>query len=373
MAMKPTTGICDEPTLAPAPPLPLRQDGDRSTRLTRRQRFLSACHCQHLDYPPVWLMRQAGRVLPEYRALKERYSFLDLIRTPELATEVTLQPIRRFGFDAAILFSDILVVAEALGHSFRFQETGGVFMESILATARDVAQLDPSAIPDQTAYVGQTLALIRRELGNETALLGFAGSPWTVANFMLEGGSAKEFTKAKLLFYNDRPLFDLLLDKLTDATIAFLNLQIDAGVDAVQIFDSLGGTLSDYAYPVASAASISKIIRAINSRVPVLLFAKGVHGCWETLANSGAHVLSVDWTVPLADLRGVLPPQVGVQGNLDPCVLNTTPEIVRTETQRLLDRMRGRRGHIFNLGHGVPPTAKLENIEALVSTVRNLR
>jgi uroporphyrinogen decarboxylase len=344
-----------------------------ATALNNRQRFLNACHCRAVDHPPVWLMRQAGRALPEYRKLKEKYSFLDLVRTPELATEVTLQPVRRFDFDAAILFSDILVVAEALGQGYHFRDKGGIEMEFPLSTAADIDRLDASAVVDRLQYVAQALPLIKSELGDQTALLGFAGSPWTLANFMIEGGSAKEYTKAKALFYSDPQLFYRLLEKLTAAVTEFLQMQIDARVDAVQIFDSLGGCLADNAFEAASALWIRKIIRALKGNVPVIVFSKGTHENWDALVATGAQVIGVDWTVPLANVQSRLPALIGVQGNLDPFLLNTRPEIVSLEATRLLEEMRGHKGHIFNLGHGVPPTAKLECIESLVTTVRNFK
>jgi uroporphyrinogen decarboxylase len=345
-------------------------DASTPKQLNNRQRFLDACHCRPVGRPPVWLMRQAGRALPEYRALKEKYSFLELVQTPELATEVTLQPIRRFDFDAAILFSDILVVAEGLGQRYEFRERGGIQMEFLLKTAADVDRLEVGAVADRLQYVARALPQIKSGLGGRTALIGFAGSPWTLANFMIEGGGVKEYTKAKALFYSDPRLFSRLLEKLTAAVSRFLQLQIDAGVDAVQVFDSLGGVLSDGSYSPASAIWIEQIVASLKGRVPVIVFAKGTHGNWAELAGTGAQVLGVDWNINLADVAARLPRHVGVQGNLDPFLLATTPEAVRTETQRILREMRGRAGHVFNLGHGVPPHAKLENILSLVETVR---
>lgn len=317
-------------------------------------------------------MRQAGRCLPEYRALKEKYSFTQLVQTPELAAEVTLQPIRRFGFDAAILFSDILVVPEALGQKYRFRDTGGIEMEFLLDSAAAIERLEIGAIRERLAYVPAALSLIKQELG-ETALLGFAGSPWTLANYMMEGGSAKEFTNAKKLFHSDRALFDRLLGKITGAVTEFLQMQIKSGVDAIQIFDSAGGILASNAFEEASAKWIGEIIRALGGQVPVIVFSKGTHGNWHALVRTGAQVLSIDWTMSLSDVRDNLRPNIAVQGNLDPSLLNTTPEIVAAETSRLLSEMRGSPGHVFNLGHGVPPTAKLKNIEALVTTVQNFK
>jgi uroporphyrinogen decarboxylase len=336
-----------------------------------RQRFLDACHCRPTDRPPVWLMRQAGRALPEYRALKEKYSFLQLVQTPDLAAEVTLQPIRRFGFDAAILFSDILVIAEGLGQCYRFRDGQGIEMDFLLQSKADIDRLEVKAVTERLQYVARALPLIKAALGGRTALIGFAGSPWTLANFMIEGGGVGEYTKAKALFYSDPRLFSRLMDKLTRAITLYLQMQIDAGVNAIQIFDSLGGALADGDYAAASAASIKQIVTSLKRQVPVIVFARGVHGNWSELAATGAQVLGVDWNTRLADVAARLPEKVGVQGNLDPFLLGTTPDIVATQTSRILREMRGRPGHIFNLGHGVPPSAKLENIESLVETVRN--
>jgi len=338
--------------------------------LSHRQRFLEACHCRPLDRPPIWLMRQAGRALPEYRALKQKHSFLELVQTPDLATEVTLQPIRRFDFDAAILFSDILVVAEGMGQRYQFREQGGIQMEFTLDSAADIERLDEGAVTERLQYVAKALPQIKAALGGRTALLGFAGSPWTLANFMVQGAGVGEYTKAKALFHSDPPLFNRLLEKLTRAVTEFLQLQIDAGVDAVQIFDSLGGVLSAGAYASASARWIKQIIGGLKGGAPVIVFAKGTHGNWADLVDTGAQALGLDWTVGLGETSARLPARVAVQGNLDPVLLETTPAIVAAETQRLLAEMAGRPGHIFNLGHGVPPGAKLENIESMVHTVR---
>jgi uroporphyrinogen decarboxylase len=341
--------------------------------LSSRQRFLDACRCQPVDRPPVWLMRQAGRALPEYRALKQKYCFLELVQTPELAAEVTLQPIRRFGFDAAILFSDILVLAEGLGQPYQFRDKGGIEMEFLLKSPADIDRLEVHRVNERLQYVANALPLIRSDLGDRTALIGFAGSPWTLANFMIEGGGVKEYSKAKSLFYSDPKTFERLMQKLTEAVASFLQLQIDAGVDAVQIFDSLGGVLSDSSYALASANWIQQIVKSLKGRVPVIVFGKGVHGNWRELVATGAQVLGVDWNVRLAEVAAGLPTNVAVQGNLDPFLLTTTPEAVAAETTRILREMRSRPGHIFNLGHGVPPDAKLENLQSLVDTVKQFR
>jgi len=349
----------------------LALDEQRKSGLNGRQRFLDACACRALDYPPVWLMRQAGRALPEYRALKEKYSFLQLVQTPDLAAEVTLQPIRRFHFDAAILFCDILVVAEGLGQGYTFRDAGGISMDFTLQSGADIERLEVQAVTERLQYVAKALPLVKSALGGQTALIGFAGSPWTLANFMIEGGGVREYTKAKALFYSDRALFNRLLEKLTRAVTDFLQLQIDSGADALQIFDSMGGGLSDGNFMAASGDWMKQILTTLQAQVPTIVFSKGTHGNWPELAGLGAQVLSIDSNVRLSHVRDLLPGSLAVQGNFDPFLLSTQPEVVAAETRRILLEMRGRPGHIFNLGHGVPPNSKLENIERLVEVVRS--
>lgn len=319
------------------------------------------------------MMRQAGRCLPEYRALKEKYSFLELVKTPELATEVTLQPVRRFGFDAAILFSDILVIPEAMGQGYHFRETGGVQMEFTVRNARDIARLSPDAIEERLDYVMQALGLLKKELAGRTALLGFSGAPWTLANFMLDGGSAKQHTQALRLLRSNRKLLDALLEKLTGAVITYLKAQIAAGADAVQIFDTHAGLLADDVFAAASGQWIQRIVGAIDGQVPVIVFAKGTRD-WKTMFNLGADVLGLDPAFDLARARREFPADVAIQGNLDPeLLLNLTPAELEVKTGQLLQKLRGRPGHIFNLGHGVPPTTPLENIASVVNTVKKFR
>lgn len=339
--------------------------------MTSRERFLAACACTPLERPPVWIMRQAGRYLPEYRALKAKSSFLEMVRTPALAAEVTLQPLRRFpGIDAAILFSDILVIPEALGQGYRFRDEGGIAMEYRLDTRAQVDALaSATAVPDRLRYVADALALLKKELAGKTALLGFGGSPWTLATYMVEGGSSDEFERIKLLFYTDRATFDALLEKLTTALIAYFQMQIRAGADAIQIFDSWGGIIAGRDYEAASLKWIRQIVAALPRDFPVILYAKGTAPHVSDQAFTGVRVLSVDWTSDLALVRRALPDNVAVQGNLDPVLLNTTPAIVQRETSRLLESMRGTTGHIFNLGHGILPQAKLECVDALINTV----
>ena len=337
--------------------------------MNSRQRFLAACACEPLDRPPVWIMRQAGRYLPEYRALKAKSSFLDMVRTPELAAEVTLQPMRRFALDAAIIFSDILVIPEALGQGYKFRDEGGIAMDFRLENRAQLDQLNPQGVAQRLAYVGQALERVKKELKGEKALLGFGGSPWTLATYMLEGGGAEDFEHSKAAFHSDRPFFNALMEKLTAALIEYFQMQIRAGVDAIQIFDSWGGIVAGQDYEAASLRWIRDIIAALPKDFPVILFAKGAAAQLTDQAFSGASVLGVDWTIDLGVARKLVPGNIALQGNLDPVLLNTTPEIVRRETTRLLETMRGAKGHIFNLGHGIMPSAKIECVEALVNTV----
>lgn len=341
--------------------------------VSSRERFRRASHCQPVDRPPVWLMRQAGRALPEYRKLKERYTFVQMVQNPELAVEVTLQPIRRFGFDAAILFSDILVIPEAMGQPYHFRETGGVEMEFAVQSPADVERLSVEGVCERLHYVEEALRILRRECGDTTALLGFSGSPWTLATYMMEGGSAKESRRALDLFHSDRKTFHLLMEKLTRAVTAYMKMQADRGVDGLQLFDSHGGLLPAADFNEASGRWMKEIVSELRQGEgpAVIVFSLGTHGSWPELVDTGASVLGVDWHSSLAEVRKVVPDNVALQGNLPPALLSdATPETVTAETRRVLEEMRGRPGHIFNLGHGTPPNSKQENIAALVETVR---
>jgi len=321
-------------------------------------------------------MRQAGRCLPEYRKLKEKYSFVELVQNPELAVEVTLQPVRRFGFDAAILFSDILVIPEAMGQTYRFRETGGVEMEFAVRSRADVDRLSVSQVCERLSYVEQALRLLRGQLGDRKALIGFSGSPWTLATYMMEGGSAPESKRALELFRSDRGTFNALLEKLTLAVTEYLKMQAARGVDALQLFDSHGGLLPAADFNEASGRWMKEIIQECTTEQgpALIVFSLGTHGNWPDLAATGADVLGVDWHSSLADVRTRVPEGLALQGNLPPALLTeATPEKAAAESRRVLEEMRGRNGHIFNLGHGTPPDAKLENIAAVVETVGAFR
>jgi uroporphyrinogen decarboxylase len=342
--------------------------------VTARERFNRAARCQAVDRPPMWLMRQAGRALPEYRKLKEKYTFVQLCQNPELAVEVTLQPVRRFGFDAAILFSDILVIPEALGQKYHFKETGGVQMDFAVTSRTDIEKLSVEHVVERLSYVDKALRMVRKELGDATALLGFTGSPWTLATFMMEGASVPKYSRALQLFREDPKTYYALAEKLTAAVTAYLKMQIATGIDALQIFDSHGGHLAATEFQEASGRWTDQIITNLGGKVPVINFSLGTHGNWPDLIASGANVLGIDWQTDLAEARKIIPSHLAMQGNLSPVhIAESTPEVVAAETKKILEAMRGRPGHIFNLGHGLTPAAKLENIAALVETVKGFK
>ena len=337
--------------------------------MTSRQRFLAAAQQQTVDRPPIWLMRQAGRYLPEYRELKTQYDFVTMVRTPELAAEVTLQPMRRFPLDAAIIFSDILVIPEALGQGYHFRDQGGIGMDYLLDTKTKIEALDNTKIAENLKYVADALTLTRSKLGEDTALLGFCGSPWTLACYMVEGGSAKDFVKIKQLAWDQPELFERLMKKLTDGIVEYLHMQIDAGADALQIFDSWGAICPATHYETWSLRWIHHIIKELKERVPVILYAKAMGHKATDLMQTGAKILSLDWTMNLRQMRQSIGNGAAVQGNLDPVVLTTTPEITRREAQRVIYDAGNQPGFIFNLGHGMIPSAKIECVEALMEVV----
>lgn len=341
--------------------------------ITCRERFLRACRCEAVDRPPIWMMRQAGRSLPEYRALKKNRKFTELVRDPELAAEVTLQPVRRFGYDAAVVFSDILVIAEAMGCKYELMEQGGVEIDFRLDSKADVDKLDHSNVPERIGYTPEAIKLVRKELGAERAIVGFAGSPWTVASFMVEGGSARENNRSRAMAYSEPELFEALLQKITEATIAYLKAQVAAGADVVQVFDSQGGTLAPDRFWDVSGCWMQQIVEAIGGEVPTIVFARNVHHNWGEVVNTGADVLGVDWSIRLSEACESIPETVAVQGNMDPAFLLAKPETAAAETRKILEEMLGRSGFIFNLGHGVPPDANLDSIQAVADTVKDFK
>lgn len=339
--------------------------------MTSRDRFQAAVRNQPVDRPPVWVMRQAGRYLPEYRKLKECYSFLQLAQTPELAVEVTLQPLKRFALDAAILFSDILVVPEAMGQPYHFKEQGGIAMDFTLESTADIDKLSPNRIHEHLDYVAQALRILRKELP-DTALLGFGGSPWTLACYMIDGNGGSDFPKTRELYYNDPASFMRLMEKLTEAIINYFSMQAAEGVEAIQIFDSWAGIAPSgkdgQTYREVSLQWIEQIIEAVGNTVPIIVFPKGRQLKRTDFQQARPAAVGIDWAQDIVQAHDALG-DIGVQGNLDPVLMQTTPAIVRRETRKLLASMYGRTGHILNLGHGIRPQAKLECVAALVETV----
>ncbi|MFN3785748.1 MAG: uroporphyrinogen decarboxylase [Thiothrix sp.] len=344
----------------------------------KNDRFLRALLKQPVDTTPIWIMRQAGRYLPEYRATRQRAgSFMDLCKNPELACEVTLQPLDRYALDAAILFSDILTVPDAMGLGLYFSEGEGPRFSNPVKTAADIAKI---AIPDpegELRYVMDAVRTIRRELNGRVPLIGFTGSPWTLATYMVEGGSSKEFARVKGILYEDPVALHLLLDKLAESIILYLNAQIAAGAQATMIFDTWGGTLTPSTYREFSLRYMQKIVAGVQResearRVPVILFTKGGAQWLEPMAATGCDALGLDWTINIGEARARVGDQVALQGNMDPCVLYASPEVIRQQVANILADYGQGSGHVFNLGHGVHQHIDPEHVAVLVDAVHEL-
>ena len=338
--------------------------------MNSRDRFLAALQRQPHGRPPVWIMRQAGRYLPEYRALKAKSDFLTMVRTPDLAVEVTLQPLRRFAqLDAAILFSDILVIPEALGVGYRFRDEGGIAMERSLSTEADLATLDVHGAAERLNYVYEALRLLRKELGMNKALLGFAGSPWTLACYLVEGGGSEDFPKTRALVKSNPRMMHRLLETLATAVAEYLTRQFAAGADAIQIFDSWAGALDGADYEEFSLRYIRAVLERLPKAAPVILYAKGKSPQAEALARTGVPCLGVDWTMPLSQVRGLAGRPICLQGNLDPTFMPGEPAAAAVAVRAILHDNAGDPGHIFNLGHGITPDARIETFQAVVDEV----
>ena len=338
------------------------------------KKLLEALAGKTHEQPPIWLMRQAGRYLPEYRALRARVGgFLELCLTPALAAEVTLQPIRRFAMDGAILFSDILIVPYGLGQAVSFREGEGPVLER-LETVTDLARLNRAGLRERVAPVAETVRLVRAELPDATTLIGFAGSPWTVASYMIEGGSSRDFARAKAWLYRDEIGFAALIELLVEATVAYLELQIEAGAEAIQLFDSWAGALAEPAFArwvVAPNAAIVARLRAAHPDVPVIVFPRGAGLSYRALSQAiAAQGIGLDSTVPVAWARDNLQPRHAVQGNLDPLALVVGGAALARETERIR-RALGGGPFIFNLGHGVLPETPPGHVAELVRLVRS--
>ena len=334
-------------------------------------RFLRACRHQPVDRTPIWLMRQAGRFLPEYRALREKYGMLEMLHSPELAVEATLQPVRRFAIDAAIIFADILPILVGMGLNLEFVKGEGPVLGNPLRNAADVAALH-NAPPEETLpFVLEAIRLARRELDSHVPLIGFSGAPFTLASYAIEGGGSKNYTRVKALMYNNPPAWEQLMEKLTTAVGDYLLAQAEAGAQALQLFDSWAGALGpgDYArFVLPYNRRVAE--RARGAGVPFIYFSTGTSAMLSLVAQVGSDVVGVDWRIPLDEAWGAIGTDRGIQGNLDPALLATAPPaVVVAEARRILREAGGRPGHIFNLGHGVLPQTPLENVEKLVAAV----
>ncbi|MBT6106041.1 uroporphyrinogen decarboxylase [Porticoccaceae bacterium] len=341
----------------------------------KNDRFLKALMRQPVDRTPVWMMRQAGRYLPEYRATRAQAGdFMSLCKNTELACEVTLQPLERYELDAAILFSDILTIPDAMGLGLYFEEGEGPKFRKPVRTEADIEQLQVINTASDLSYVTDAVSMIRRELQGRVPLIGFSGSPWTLATYMIEGQSSRDFARAKTMLYTQPELMHQLLDKLALSVIDYLNAQIVAGAQVVQIFDTWGGALSHAAYQEFSLAYMQKIVSGLIKQadgrdVPVILFTKG-GGLWlEAMADTGCHALGLDWTMDIGAAKKRVGDQVALQGNMDPAILRADPATIEREVQGILASFGAGNGHIFNLGHGITPDIDPQHAKVFIEAV----
>ncbi len=332
--------------------------------------FIDACYGNPVPYTPLWIMRQAGRYLPEYRAVRKEHTFHEMIHTPDLMTEVTLQPIRRYGFDAAIMFSDILVIPEAMGVNFQLIEKVGPVFDNPLDTIEKVKSIQV-ADPTHLQHVFEGVKQIRNELDNSKALIGFSGAPWTIASYMVEGKPSKDYRHIRTLMHTEPTTFHHLMHTLTESIITYVTEQVKAGADAIQIFDTNASYLSREVFETFSFPYLKRIVSAINQlNVPCILFVKGGGHWLDLLKTSNAHVLGIDWTVSLKDAKAAAKDSVSLQGNLDPSILLAPNDVIRIEVCKVLESYGEGNGHIFNLGHGITPDIPLEAVQTVVDTVR---
>ena len=334
-------------------------------------RFLKACRREPVDATPVWFMRQAGRYMSEYRALRERHSLLDICRTPDLATEVTLQPIRRIEVDAAILFSDLLLPLEPMGLPFDFVKGEGPQIDRPISSTADIDALRVFDPRERLSHVLEAIAQVKRELASRVPLIGFAGAPFTLASYAIEGGHSNNFAKTKALMYGYPEAWHQLCDKFAAVVSNFLAAQIDAGVDAVQLFDSWAGALGPADYREFALPHSQRIFKAIEGRVPTIHFGTGTATTLDLLREAGGDVIGADWRIPIDTAWERIGFDRGVQGNLDPTLLLGPMQRMFAQTEDILERVNGRPGHIFNLGHGILPSTPVEHVQRLAQYVHS--
>ncbi len=344
----------------------------------KNDRFLRALERKPVDVTPVWMMRQAGRYLPEYRELRAKAGdFMSLCKNKEFACEVTIQPLERYDLDAAILFSDILTIPDAMGLGLYFETGEGPRFKKVVRTAQDVEALPVVNTLKDLSYVTDAVSTIRQELNGRVPLIGFSGSPWTLATYMVEGGSSKDFRHVKAMMYSQPEVMHQLLNKIALSVIDYLNSQIKAGAQAVQIFDTWGGSLSDVAYQEFSLSYMNKIVAGLireheGRKVPVILFTKG-GGLWlPEMAASGADALGLDWTMDIGRARALVGDKVALQGNMDPSVLYASPKTIRDEVERILKSYGSGSGQVFNLGHGIHQFVDPKHAGVFVDAVHDL-
>ena len=339
--------------------------------------YINALLKKEVTRTPIWVMRQAGRYLPEYRATRKKAGdFLTLCKSSDLACEVTLQPLERFDLDAAILFSDILTIPDAMGLGLHFVEGEGPKFSRPLVSLADIEQITKPDVSKDLSYVSEAVSVIKKNLRGRVPLIGFTGSPWTLATYMVEGGSSKNFSKVKGLMYENPKHMHQLLDVLADTVIDYLNSQIEAGADSVMIFDTWGGLLNKASYENFSLRYMSKIVAGINRNsegktIPVTLFTKGGSAWLEQIAATGCDAVGIDWTVEIGEAERRIGSKVALQGNLDPSVLYASPEVIKSEANKILDQFQGSTGHVFNLGHGITPEVNPESMKVLVDAVHS--
>lgn len=344
----------------------------------KNDRFLRALMREPVDVTPVWMMRQAGRYLPEYREVRSKAgSFMDLCQNPELACEVTLQPLRRYALDAAILFSDILTIPDAMGLGLYFEQGEGPKFRNPVRSVEAVESLEPVKAEDSLGYVMDAVRLIRRELNGAVPLIGFSGSPWTIATYMVEGGSSKDFATIKRFMMTQPEAMHELLEKLALSVTDYLNAQIRAGAQAVQIFDTWGGALTPTAYQAFSLHYMQRIVDGLireheGRRVPVILFTKNGGQWLEMMTRTGCDCLGLDWTTDIGSARARVGDQVALQGNMDPGVLYAPPERLRQEVASILEGFGKGNGHVFNLGHGIHQHVDPDNVSVFIDAVHEL-
>jgi uroporphyrinogen decarboxylase len=333
--------------------------------------FLKACRLETAPYTPIWLMRQAGRYMPEYRELRERHGFIEMCSRPELAAEVTVGAVERLGVDAAIIFADILLPLLPMEVGLHYEKGDGPTIDRPIRTDADVERI-PEFEAAALGYVGESIKLVRRSLGNKTPIIGFAGAPFTLASYLIEGGASRQYQATKTLMYNRPETWHRLMELLASATASYLNMQIDAGADVVQLFDSWVGSLGPDDYRRFVLPHTASIIAAITPGVPIIHFGTVTGNLLELMREAGGDVIGLDWRVDLAEAWARLGPSVGVQGNLDPIALFADVEEIRARAKAILDKAAGRPGHIFNLGHGILPETPVDHVIALVDAVHEL-